>query len=117
MCQHVCHLIDTAPVFSSRTHTHKTSGLLLVHRVDVLASGLHRDRPDVGENAAGVPGWEGSDERRGAVELDAVIAGGLSPRELAGVPFHEGFGFRRDVEVLLEAGVRLADLCVSVLDD
>src|SRR5262249_9158988 len=27
-----------------------------------------------------------------------------------------GFGFRRDVEVLVEAGVRLADLGVSVLD-
>ena len=36
---------------------------------------------------------------------------------LAGVPFDEGFGFRRDVEVLLEAGVRLADLGVSELDE
>jgi len=75
------------------------------------------DRPDVGEHAAGVPGWEGSYERRGAIEFDAVLAGGLRPGELAGVPFDEGFGFRRDVEVLVEAGVRLADLGVSELDD
>ena len=34
----------------------------------------------------------------------------LGPGELAGVPFDEGFGFRRDVEVLLEAGVRLASI-------
>ena len=33
--------------------------------------------------------------------------------KLAGVPFDEGFGFRRDVEVLVEAGVRLADISVS----
>src|SRR3970040_2207981 len=71
------------------------------------------DRPDVGEHAAGVPGWEGSYERRGAVQLDAALAPGLGPGELAGVPFDEGFGFRRDVEVLVEAGVRLADLGVS----
>src|SRR4030066_303146 len=51
------------------------------------------DRPDVGEHAAGVPGWEGSYQRRGAVELDAALAGGLGPGELAGVPFEEGFGF------------------------
>lgn len=74
------------------------------------------DRLDVGEGAAGVPGGEGSDERRGAVELDAAVAGGFSPAELACVPFDEGFGFRRDVEVLVEAGVRLADLGVAVLD-
>ena len=55
-------------------------------------------------------------QRRGAVDLDAVLAGGLGPGELAGVPFDEGFGFRRDVEVLVEAGVRLADLGVSMLD-
>jgi len=48
--------------------------------------------------------------------LDAAIAGGLSPRELTGVPFDEGLGFRRDVEVLVEAGLRLADLGVSELD-
>src|SRR5574341_1780350 len=75
------------------------------------------DRPDVGEHAAGVPGWEGPYERRGAVELDAALAGGLGPGELAGVPFDEGFGFRRDVEVLVEAGVRLANLGVSELDE
>ena len=57
----------------------------------------------------GVPGWEGPDQRRKAVELDAAVAGGLGPGELAGVPFDEGFGVRRDVEVLVEAGVRLAD--------
>ena len=39
------------------------------------------------------------------------------PGELAGVPFDEGFGFRRDVEVLVEAGVRLANLGVSELDE
>src|SRR5574341_1052156 len=69
------------------------------------ARGGAGDRPDVGEHAAGVPGWKGSYERRGAVELDAVLAGGLGPGELAGVPFDEGFDFRRDVEVLIEAGV------------
>src|SRR3546814_13461868 len=66
------------------------------------------DRPDVREHAAGVPGWEGSHEPRGAVELDPVLAGGLGPGELAGVPFDERFGFRRDVEVLVQGGVRLA---------
>ena len=71
----------------------------------------------MGEHAAGVPGWEGSYERRGAVESDAVPAGGLRPGELAGVPFDEGFDFRRDVEVLVEAGIRLADLGVSELDE
>ena len=33
------------------------------------------------------------------------------------MPFDEGFGLRRDEEVLLEAGVRLANLGVSVLDE
>src|SRR5262245_53221365 len=80
------------------------------------ARGGARDWPDVGEHAAGVPSWEGSYQRWVAVELDAAIAGGLSPRELTGVPFDEGFGFRRDVEILVEAGVRLADLGVSELD-
>ena len=74
------------------------------------------DGLDVGEGAAGVPGGEGSYQPRGAVELDAAVAGGFGPGELAGVPFDEGFGFRGDVEVLVEAGVRLADLGVSVLD-
>src|SRR5688572_29956918 len=74
-------------------------------------------RPDAGEHAAGVPGREGSYQRREAVELDAALAGGLGPGELAGVPFDEGFGFRRDVEVLVETGVRLADLRVSALDE
>src|SRR4029434_1350100 len=74
------------------------------------------DRRDVGEHAAGVPGRKGPYARGGAVELDAAVTGGLGPGELAGVPFDEGFGFRRDVEVLVEAGVRLADLGVSVLD-
>jgi hypothetical protein len=49
--------------------------------------------------------------------MDAVLADGLCPGELAGVPFDEGFGFRRDVKVLVEAGVRLADLRVSELDE
>ena len=61
----------------------------------------------MGEHAAGVPGWEGPDQRREAVELDAALARGLGPGELAGVPFDEGFGFRRDVEVLVEAGLRV----------
>src|SRR3546814_14904102 len=55
------------------------------------------DRPDVREHAAGVPGWEGSYQRWRAVELDATVAGGFGPGDLAGVPFDEGFGFRRDV--------------------
>ena len=70
----------------------------------------------MGEHAAGVPGWEGSDQRRKAVELDATLARSLRPSELAGVPFHERFGVRRDVEVLVEAGARLANLGVSTLD-
>jgi len=75
------------------------------------------NRADVGEHTAGVPGWESSYQRWGAVDLDAIRAGGLGPSELAGVPFDEGFGFRRDVEVLVETGVRLADLGVSELDE
>src|SRR5919109_3070643 len=82
-----------------------------------FARGCAGDRLDVGEHAAGVPGWEGSDQRREAVELDAALARHLRPGELAGVPFDEGFGVRRDVEVLVEAGVRLADLGVSELDE
>ena len=81
------------------------------------ARGSAGDRPDVREHAAGVPGREGSYQRRRALELDAAPAGGLGPGELASVPFDEGFGFRRDVEVLVEAGVRLADLGVSELDE
>jgi hypothetical protein len=41
----------------------------------------------------------------------------LGPCELAGVPFDEGFGLRRDEEVLVQTGVRLADLGVPELDD
>jgi hypothetical protein len=52
------------------------------------------DWPDVREHAAGVPGWEGSYQRRGPLKLDAATASGLGPRELASVPFYEGFGFR-----------------------
>src|SRR5262245_11523022 len=80
------------------------------------ARGAPRDWPDVGEHAAGIPGGEGSYQRREAVELDAAFARGLGPGELAGVPLDEGFGFRRDVEILVEAGVRLADLGISALD-
>jgi hypothetical protein len=36
---------------------------------------------------------------------------------MAGMPFDEGFGLRRDAEVLVEAGVGFADLGVSVLDE
>ena len=85
--------------------------------VSLRGRGGAGDRPDVGEHAAGVPSWKFSYERRGAIELDAVIAGSLGPSELAGVPFDEGFGFRRDVEVLVEAGVRFADFGVSELDE
>src|SRR5262245_54899384 len=81
------------------------------------ARGGAGDRPDVREHAARVPGWEGSHQRRGAVDLDAALAGGLNPGELARVPFDEGFRFRRDVEVLVEARVCLADLGVSTLDE
>src|SRR5687768_9055001 len=76
-----------------------------------------RDRPDVSEHAAGVPGGEGPDERWGAVELDAAVARGFGPGEVAGVPFDEGFGFRRDVKVLVDARRRFADLRVSQLDE
>ena len=38
------------------------------------------------------------------MELDAVLPAGLRPGEQAGVPFDEGLGFRRDVEVVVEAG-------------
>ena len=75
------------------------------------------DRPDVGEHAAGVPGWKGSYQRREAVELNAAVARSLGPGELASVPFDEGFGIRRDVEVLVEARARLGDLGVSELDE
>jgi len=71
----------------------------------------------VGEHAASVPGGKGSYQRGGAVDLDAALTGGLGPGEVAGVPFDEGFGLRRDVEVLIEAGRRLADLGVSELDE
>jgi hypothetical protein len=81
------------------------------------AHGGAGNRPDMREHAATVPGWEGSYQGRRAVELDSARADGLGPGELAGVPFDEGFGFRRDVEVLVEAGVRLADLGVSELDE
>src|SRR5262245_44561494 len=74
-------------------------------------------RLDVSKHAAGVPGWEGSDQRREAVELDAALAGGLGPGELAGVPFDEGLGVRRDVEVLVDARTRLANLGVSELNE
>jgi len=46
----------------------------------------------MGEHAARVPGGEGSRQRRDAVDLDAAVARGLRPGELAGVPFDEGFG-------------------------
>ena len=81
------------------------------------ARGGTGDRPDVGEHAASVPSWEGSYEQRGTVESYAVIAGGLRPGELASVPFDEGFGFRSDVKVFIESGIRLADLGVSKFDD
>src|SRR6185503_17183518 len=81
------------------------------------ARGSAGDRPDVREHAASVPGWEGSYHRRQTVELDAALSGGLGPSELAGVPFDEGFGFGSDVEVLVEAWVRFADLDVSKLDE
>ena len=71
---------------------------------------------DVSEHAAGVPGREGSDKPRWAVELDSTVTSGRCPADLAGVPLDKGFGFRRDVEIFVEAGVHLADLGVSVLD-
>jgi hypothetical protein len=33
------------------------------------------------------------------------------------MPFDEGFSFRRDEEVLVEAGIRLADLGLSEFDE
>lgn len=74
------------------------------------------DRLNVGEYAASVPGWKGSYEPRGAVELYAMLADGIGPGELSGMPFDESFGFRRYIEVL-GTGVRLADLGVSELDE
>ena len=41
------------------------------HDLPGASRGGAGDRPDVGEHAAGVPGWEGSNQRRVAVELDA----------------------------------------------
>src|SRR5262245_60633511 len=81
------------------------------------ARGGTGDGPDVGEHAAGVPGWKGSDQRREAVDLDAALPRRLRPRELAGVPFDEGFGVRGDKEVLVVARARLADLGVAKLDE
>ena len=54
-------------------------------------------------------------ERREAVE-DAALASGLGPGELAGVPFDEGFGFRRDVEILVETGY-ICNFGVPELDE
>ena len=51
------------------------------------------------------------------MELDTLAARGVNPRELAGVPLDEGFGFRRNEEVLVETRARLADLGVAVLDE
>src|SRR4029450_11720139 len=62
------------------------------------------------------PGWEGTCEPRRTVEPDAAVAECLGPGELAGVPLDEGFGLGGDVEVLVEAGVRLADLGLAVLE-
>jgi hypothetical protein len=81
------------------------------------ARGGPGDRSDVGEHAASVPGREGSYEHRRTVESDAVLARCLGPAELARVPFDEGFGFRRDVEILVEAGIRLADLGLAEFDE
>ncbi len=50
------------------------------------------------------------------MELDAAIADGFGPGELAGVPFDEGFRFRGDIEVLVQAGAGLADLGLAALD-
>jgi hypothetical protein len=41
----------------------------------------------------------------------------LGPGDLAGVPFDEGPGLRRDAKVVVEPGGRLADLGVSELDE
>ena len=49
------------------------------------------------------------------MELDAAVAGGFGPAELGGGPFDGGFGFRRDVEGLVEAGGGLADLGVLLV--
>src|SRR5262245_38230170 len=89
------------------------------HRASAIGSpptGLGRHGLDMSEGASGVPGGEGSREPGWAVELDALIACGLRPGELAGVPLDEGLGFGRDVEILVEAGVLLADLRIPVLD-
>lgn len=70
----------------------------------------------MGEYTAGVPGGKGSYERRGTVDLDAALARGFCPGEVAGMPFDEGFDFRCDVEILVDFGVCLADFGISVLD-
>jgi len=57
----------------------------------------------MGEHASRVPGWEGSDQRRDTVDLDAALLRSLRPGELAGVPFDERFGVRGDVEVRIDA--------------
>jgi hypothetical protein len=51
------------------------------------------------------------------MELNAAVARSLGPAEPAGMPLDEGFGFRRDEQVLVETGVLLADLGVAALDD
>ena len=81
-----------------------------------LAGPVSVYRLDVSECGAVFPGGKGSHEPCGAVELDAAAASGFGPAELARVPFDEGFGFRGDIKILVEAGVRLADLGVPVLD-
>src|SRR5262245_38859740 len=71
---------------------------------------------DAGERAPRVPRREGAHQPRRTVEPDAGVAERLGPGDLAGVPLHEGFGLRSDVEVFVEPGVRLADLRLAVLD-
>src|SRR5262245_18821278 len=75
------------------------------------------DWPDVREHAAVGPAWEGSDQRRRAFGLNSVAAARLGPGELAGAPFDECLGFRRDVKVFFKSRVRLADLGVSEFDE
>ena len=50
------------------------------------------------------------------MELDPGVAGCLGPRQLPGVPLHERFGVGGDVEVLVQTGIRLADLGLAVLE-
>src|SRR5262245_5094740 len=104
--------VDAIAVVAIMTRTRSTAGSPGPRRRS--NSG---DRPDVRERAASVPRRERPDELGGTFEIDAVVARGLGPAEPTRMPLDEGLGLRRDEQVLVETGVRLADLGFPMLDE